>query len=121
MAEILASENALPFIPDDLSVPQFLLDVHHPSRPVRTKPQAWFIDEISGREIGLDEVGLMRSLIFASSRSFADMFLPDSREDSRLGERIENTLEPWSVVNASCCAFYDLHSMVSVGKDDVGT
>ncbi|EJF61689.1 amp dependent CoA ligase [Dichomitus squalens LYAD-421 SS1] len=55
MAEIVGKE-ALPFIPDDLSLPQFLLDVHHPSRPVRTKPQAWFIEETSGREIGLDEI-----------------------------------------------------------------
>ncbi|TBU21456.1 amp dependent CoA ligase [Dichomitus squalens] len=55
MAEIVGKE-ALPFIPDDLSLPQFLLDVHHPSRPVRTKPQACFIEETSGREIGLDEI-----------------------------------------------------------------
>lgn len=56
MAEILARKDDLPHIPDDVLLPQFLLDMHHPLRPVHTTPQAWLIEEATGRKIGSDEV-----------------------------------------------------------------
>ncbi|KAI0634243.1 amp dependent CoA ligase [Trametes polyzona] len=56
MAEIHADGGPLPPIPDDLTIPQFLLDSHHPARPVLKKPQPWLIDEITGREVGSDEI-----------------------------------------------------------------
>ncbi|KAI0827404.1 amp dependent CoA ligase [Trametes gibbosa] len=56
MAEIHADGGPLPLIPDDLTIPQFMLDSHHPARPVLKKPQAWLIEEATGREIGSDEL-----------------------------------------------------------------
>ncbi|OJT02330.1 4-coumarate--CoA ligase-like 7 [Trametes pubescens] len=56
MAEIHADGGPLPPIPDDLTIPQFLLDSHHPARPVLKKPQPWLIEEATGREVGSDEV-----------------------------------------------------------------
>ncbi|CDO75537.1 hypothetical protein BN946_scf184776.g3 [Trametes cinnabarina] len=56
MAEIHADGGPLPHIPDDLTIPQFLLDSHHPSRPVLKKTQPWLIEELTGREIGSDEL-----------------------------------------------------------------
>ncbi|KAI0356905.1 amp dependent CoA ligase [Trametes cingulata] len=56
MAEIHADGGPLPPIPDDLTIPQFLLDSHHPSRPVLRKTQPWLIDETTGREVGSDEL-----------------------------------------------------------------
>ncbi|EIW53371.1 amp dependent CoA ligase [Trametes versicolor FP-101664 SS1] len=56
MAEIHADGGPLPPIPDDLTIPQFLLDSHHPARPVLKKPQPWLIEEATGREVGSDEL-----------------------------------------------------------------
>ncbi|KAH9903440.1 amp dependent CoA ligase [Cubamyces lactineus] len=56
MAEVHADGGPLPPIPDDLTIPQFLFDSHHPSRPVLRQPQPWLIEELTGREIGSDEL-----------------------------------------------------------------
>ncbi|KAH9903423.1 amp dependent CoA ligase [Cubamyces lactineus] len=56
MAEIHADGGPLPPIPDDLTIPQFLLDAHHPARPVLKKAQPWIIEELTGREVGSDEL-----------------------------------------------------------------
>ncbi|KAI8989132.1 amp dependent CoA ligase [Trametes punicea] len=56
MAEIHADGGPLPIIPDDLTIPQFLLDSDHPARPVVKKSQPWLIEELTGREIGSDEL-----------------------------------------------------------------
>ncbi|KAI0325517.1 amp dependent CoA ligase [Cubamyces sp. BRFM 1775] len=56
MAEIYANGGPLPAIPDDLTIPQFLFDSHHPSRPVLRQTQPWLIEESTGREIGSDEL-----------------------------------------------------------------
>nr|WHF58352.1 4-coumarate:CoA ligase [Ganoderma lucidum] len=56
MAEILAGKDDLPYIPDDVLLPQFLLDMHHPLRPVQTTPQAWLVEEATRRKIGSDEL-----------------------------------------------------------------
>ena len=46
----------LPHIPDDLTVPQFMLDVSHSIRPKTEKSRPWMIEEATGREVGEDEV-----------------------------------------------------------------
>ncbi|TBU63558.1 amp dependent CoA ligase [Dichomitus squalens] len=56
MPEIHADGEPLPVIPDNVTIPQFILDVHHPARPVLTKAQPWCIDELSGREVFSDEL-----------------------------------------------------------------
>ncbi|KAI0672316.1 amp dependent CoA ligase [Trametes maxima] len=56
MAEIHADGGPLPIIPDDLTIPQFLLDSHHPARPVLRTAQPWLVEELTGREVGSDEL-----------------------------------------------------------------
>ncbi|KAI0772849.1 acetyl-CoA synthetase-like protein [Trametes elegans] len=56
MSEIHADGGPLPPIPDDLTLPQFILDAPHPLRPVPTRPRTWLIEETTGREIGSDEL-----------------------------------------------------------------
>ena len=56
MAEIHADGGPIPHIPDDLTIPQLILDTHHVARPALTKIQPWLIEELTGREIGSDEV-----------------------------------------------------------------
>ncbi|KAH9927929.1 amp dependent CoA ligase [Epithele typhae] len=56
MAEIVADGGPLPHIPDDLTIPQFILDAHHPARPVLKNVQPWIVDDLSGREYGSDEL-----------------------------------------------------------------
>ncbi|KAH9949236.1 amp dependent CoA ligase [Amylocystis lapponica] len=43
-------------IPDDLTTVQFMLDTHHPCRPVRKDGLAWLVDDDSGREVHFDEI-----------------------------------------------------------------
>ncbi|PPQ84132.1 hypothetical protein CVT25_003343 [Psilocybe cyanescens] len=43
-------------IPDDLTVPQFILDTHHETRPERPKGVPWLVADKSGNEIGLNEI-----------------------------------------------------------------
>lgn len=45
-----------PYIPDDLTIPQFILDSHHPTRPVRPHGIPWLIDDVTGTKVGFDEV-----------------------------------------------------------------
>ncbi|KAI0649936.1 acetyl-CoA synthetase-like protein [Trametes meyenii] len=61
MSEIHADGGPLPPIPDDLTIPQFILDTPHHLRPVPTRLQPWLIEETTGREIGSDE---LRARIF---------------------------------------------------------
>ncbi|KAJ8488324.1 hypothetical protein ONZ45_g13990 [Pleurotus djamor] len=56
----------LPYVPDDLSIPQFILDSHHPSRPVRKFGVPWLIDDVSGARVGFDELRA-RSNAFANA------------------------------------------------------
>ncbi|OCH94572.1 amp dependent CoA ligase [Obba rivulosa] len=46
----------LPYIPDDLTVVQFILDSHHPTRPVVNGLWPWMIEDATGRKIGGDEI-----------------------------------------------------------------
>ena len=57
MSEIHADGGPLPFIPDDLTIAQFILNEQHPMRPIQTGTRAWLIEEATGRQIGSDEVG----------------------------------------------------------------
>ena len=74
MAEILARKDDLPYIPDDVLLPQFLLDMHHPLRPIHSTPRAWLIEEATGRKIGSDEV----SFSFPVFGPFNNAALPSS-------------------------------------------
>ncbi|KAH9915874.1 amp dependent CoA ligase [Fomitopsis serialis] len=46
----------LPAIPDDLTIPQFMLDVGHLNRPRLGKNRPWMIEEATGREVGEEEL-----------------------------------------------------------------
>lgn len=43
-------------VPDDLTIPQFFLDSHHPLRPARQTGVPWLIEDATGRPIDLEEV-----------------------------------------------------------------
>ncbi|KAH9854592.1 acetyl-CoA synthetase-like protein [Lenzites betulinus] len=67
MAEIHGVGGPLPYIPDDLTIAQYLLDTHHPLRPAVDPQQPWFIEETTGREIRLEE---LRSRITGLANAF---------------------------------------------------
>ncbi|KAJ3556064.1 hypothetical protein NM688_g2238 [Phlebia brevispora] len=46
----------LPHIPDDVTIPQFLLDSWHPIRPVKKELTPWFIEDATGRGITSEEI-----------------------------------------------------------------
>lgn len=46
----------LPWLPDDLSLTQFSLDVHHSVRAPRASEVPWFIDDETGKSLGLEQV-----------------------------------------------------------------
>ena len=56
MSEIHADGGPLPFIPDDVTIAQFILNEQHPTRPVQTGTRPWLIEEVTGRKISSDEV-----------------------------------------------------------------
>lgn len=56
MTEFESPFGPLPHIPDDLTLPQFLLDCAHPRRPVRKEGIPWLIEDATGRRIGFEEV-----------------------------------------------------------------
>jgi hypothetical protein len=55
MGEYTAEGN-LGAVPDNLTLPQFILDSIHPTRPIRKEGTPWFIDDTTGRKIGFEEV-----------------------------------------------------------------
>ncbi|KAI0275161.1 amp dependent CoA ligase [Gloeopeniophorella convolvens] len=56
MTEFVSSGNPLPHIPDDVTLPQFILDSTHPSRPLRREGVPWLIEDATGRKIGFEEI-----------------------------------------------------------------
>ena len=60
----------LPQIPDDLTIPQFILDSHHELRQERPKNVPWLIADKSARVLGLDEV---RTPEYMTSISFNEV------------------------------------------------
>ncbi|KAK0201505.1 phenylacetyl-CoA ligase [Desarmillaria ectypa] len=56
MPDFHSKVGRLPYVPDDLTVPQFTLDYAHPIRPERPKGVPWLVTDKSGRKIHLDEI-----------------------------------------------------------------
>ena len=61
MAELDSPAGELPYIPDNLTLAQFILDSQHPSRPIRKHGIPWLIEDHTGRTLGYEEV---RSQLF---------------------------------------------------------
>jgi 4-coumarate--CoA ligase len=57
--EIHSPAGPLPLIPDDLTVPQFIFECKHPSRPARRPDIPWLIEDETGRRIGEHEVSVI--------------------------------------------------------------
>ena len=56
MVDIVSPHGPLPYVPDDVTIPQFLFDSWHPTRPVKTELTPWFIEDATGRGITFEEV-----------------------------------------------------------------
>lgn len=56
MTEFYGPGDAIPHLPDDITIVQFLLDSHDPTRPANPVGLPWFIEEATGRSIDIDEV-----------------------------------------------------------------
>ncbi|TFK39014.1 phenylacetyl-CoA ligase [Crucibulum laeve] len=54
--EIHSPAGALPHIPDDLTVPQFIFDCEHSTRPRRNASTPWLIEDDTGKKISGDEL-----------------------------------------------------------------
>lgn len=52
----LPSLGALPHIPDDVTLPQFIFDSWHPTRPVNKNHNPVLIEDSTGRGVGFSEV-----------------------------------------------------------------
>ncbi len=59
MTEFLSPGDPLPYIPDDLTLPQFILDSTHECRPIRPQGATWLTEDATGRKIGLGEVTIL--------------------------------------------------------------
>lgn len=77
------SPTPCPPIPDDLTIPQVMLDNYHPLRPFRAGNIPWLIDDATGREVGFEEV---HNELFWDGRTDTDTYGSDIFPDSRLGE-----------------------------------
>ncbi|KZP31139.1 phenylacetyl-CoA ligase [Athelia psychrophila] len=49
-------EAALPHIPDNLSIPQFILDTQHAIRPSRPPQSPWVIEDATSKKVGYEEL-----------------------------------------------------------------
>ncbi|KAH9980137.1 amp dependent CoA ligase [Lactifluus volemus] len=67
MSEYVA-EGILPVIPDDLTVPQFILDSSHSTRPIRKEAIPWLVDDTTGHQIGFEEI---RSRVFGLANALS--------------------------------------------------
>ncbi|KAK0437127.1 phenylacetyl-CoA ligase [Desarmillaria tabescens] len=56
MPDFHSKVGRLPHVPDDLTIPQFILDHDHPIRSKRPKGVPWLVTDKSGRKIHLDEI-----------------------------------------------------------------
>lgn len=59
-SEFYAPQSYLPTIPNDLTIPQFVLDSYHPWRPICRRLTPWLIEDTTGREVGYEEVRAWR-------------------------------------------------------------
>ena len=60
--EIFSISGPLPPIPDSLTIPQFIFDCEHVTRPVRRAGTPWLIDDTTGKAIVRDEVCFLAAL-----------------------------------------------------------
>ena len=56
VTEFVAPYGTLPHIPDDVTLPQFILDSWHPTRPVNKNANPVLIEDSTGRGVHLSEV-----------------------------------------------------------------
>ncbi|CAL1695160.1 unnamed protein product [Somion occarium] len=56
MSEFSSPIGPLPDIPDNLTIPQFILDGRHPVRPNNEFLNPWLIEESTGRSVGFEQV-----------------------------------------------------------------
>ena len=88
MAEI--TTEPLPRIPDDLTIPQFFLDVHHAPRPTPKGLVPWFIEDATGRQIDYEEVSTVPGRLTPVATAFASAHdarvVPDPRPHVRSRE-----------------------------------
>ncbi|GLB35962.1 putative AMP-binding enzyme C-terminal domain [Lyophyllum shimeji] len=56
MTEFRSISGPLPHIPDDLTIPQFIFNSEHATRPQRPSSIPWLIEDYSGRRIHQDEL-----------------------------------------------------------------
>jgi hypothetical protein len=89
MTEFLSPGDPLPHVPDDLTLPQFILDSTHECRPIRPQGATWLIEDATGRKVGLEEVTIFRLYIPLSK---VEHVLKDSVSRFWLCKRIESKL-----------------------------
>jgi hypothetical protein len=91
MGEYVA-EGILPVIPDNLTVPQFILDSSHSTRPIRKEVIPWLVDDTTGHRIGFEEVSdrLMNVMI-----DVIDVPQPDSQSCVWTCQRSQYQVEDW--------------------------
>ncbi|CAL1695176.1 unnamed protein product [Somion occarium] len=53
--DLTSPVGPLPYIPDDLTCTQFLLDHRHPARPYNKFSNPWLVEEATGRQVGCEE------------------------------------------------------------------
>jgi ABC-type microcin C transport system permease subunit YejE len=63
-----STSRALPRIPDDATVEQFILRDDHESRPVRPDSTPWLVADSTGRKVLLQEVRSARLSLAISRR-----------------------------------------------------
>lgn len=90
--EIYSPTGPLPSVPDNLTVPQFIFDYEHASRPARSADSPWLIEDETGRKIGEHEVsrttpksnhpGTTNSLYLTHSFADAHMASPQPSDPS---------------------------------------
>ncbi|KAH0832171.1 hypothetical protein J3R83DRAFT_13084 [Lanmaoa asiatica] len=71
MAELDSPAGELPYIPDNLTLAQFVLDSQHPSRPIRQHGIPWFIEDHTGRTLGYEEI---RARVFGLANGLKHRF-----------------------------------------------
>jgi hypothetical protein len=76
----MTPEAVLPFIPDNLSVPQFILDTQHPTRPLRKHGIPWLIEDASGRKVGFEEVSVLELDHPVASMTYSFWYLYSSED-----------------------------------------
>lgn len=62
--EIYSPAGTLPILPDDLTIPQFIFEFKHGTRPTRGSDVPWLIEDETGRGIGGNEVSLIIRIVF---------------------------------------------------------